>query len=214
MKPYYEQSGVTIYCGDCRDWATRDVDYVLTDAPYGIDWKPRVNHQDQAWRDTEDFDPTRWLSIGREHVFWGANYFARLLPHSPDWLTWIKRPIEIGLDFSADKRSYSTVELAWSDLGCRARFKCHVWDGGMRAGVGENRDFSHPAQKPLELMIWCLSLSKTCGTVLDPFMGSGTTLVAAKRLGRRAIGIEREEKYCEIAARRLQQEALPLGEAS
>lgn len=59
-------------------------------------------------------------------------------------------------------------------------------------------------------MLWCLALSKTRGVVLDPFMGSGTTLAAAKRLGRRAIGIEREERYCEIAAKRLQQEALPL----
>ena len=81
--------------------------------------------------------------------------------------------------------------------------------------MGENRDFSHPAQKPVELMLWCLSLSKTRGVVLDPFAGSGTTLVAAKRFGRKAIGIELEEKYCEIAAKRLAQGALDLfGEAS
>ncbi len=208
MTPYYDHAGITIYNMDCRDWTIETVDYVLTDPPYGIDWKPRVNHQDQAWKDDEQFDPARWLSVGREHVFWGANYFARELPHSADWLTWIKRPIET--DFSGDKRSYATVELAWSDLGCRARFKCHVWDGGKRAGAAENRDFNHPAQKPLELMLWCLSLSKTRGTVLDPFMGSGTTLVATKRLGRQCVGIERDEKYCEIAAKRLQQEALPL----
>lgn len=210
MTPYYEQDGVTIYHGDCREaFSVLPVcDFVLTDPPYGIHWQPRVNHQDQAWRDDEQFDPANWLAIGREHVFWGGNYFARALPHSPDWLTWIKRPIEH--DFSGDTRSYATVELAWSDLGCRARFKCHIWDGGKRAGYAENRDFCHPAQKPVELMLWCLGLSKTVGVVIDPFMGSGTTLVAAKRLGRKAIGIELEEKYCEIAAKRLSQGALPL----
>ena len=208
MKPYYEHAGITIYHGDCRDWTPTAVDFVLTDPPYGIDWVPRVNHRLRIWRDDEEFHPRPWLSLGREHVLWGGNYFARDLPNSPDWLTWIKRPIET--DFSGDKRTYATVELAWSDLGCRARFKCHVWDGGKRAGLSENRDFCHPAQKPVELMLWCLSLSKTRGTVLDPFMGSGTTLVAAKRLNRQAIGIEREEMYCEIAAKRLSQEALPL----
>lgn len=208
MTPYYEHAGITIYHGDSRDWSGGGVDIVLTDPPYGINWVPRVNHTDPIWRDDEQFNPARWLSIGREHVFWGGNYFAQSLPHSADWLTWIKRPIEH--DFSNDRRSYSTVELAWSDLGCRARFKCQVWDGGMRAGMADNRDFSHPAQKPVELMLWCLSLSKTRGVVLDPFMGSGTTLLAAKRLGRRAVGIEREEQYCEAAVKRLAQDALPL----
>ena len=205
MTPYYEQDGITIYHGDCREWSG-SCDMVLSDPPYGIGWQPRVNHQDQVWVDDVQFDPAAWLAVGSEHVLWGGNYFAQLLPHSADWLTWIKRPIDF--DFSSDRRSYATTELAWTDLGCRARFMCHVWDGGMRAGVAENRGFLHPAQKPIELMLWCLSFSKTLGTVLDPFMGSGTTLVAAKRLGRKAIGIELEERYCEIAAERLRQGAL------
>ena len=208
MRPYYSQDGIEIYHGDCRDVEPGAVDFVLTDPPYGINWQPRVNHQDQQWRDDEQFNPARWLSMGREHVFWGANYYAQALPHSADWLSWIKRPID--MDFSGDKRSYATVELAWSDLGCRARFMCHVWDGGMRAGMGENRDFLHPAQKPVELMLWCLGLSKTRGLVFDPFMGSGTTLVAAKRMGRKAIGVERVEQYCEIAAKRFAQGVLDL----
>lgn len=207
MTPYYEQDGVTIFHGDCREWSGV-ADLVLTDPPYGINWQPRVTHQDQTWRDDEQFDAAPWLKVGSEHVFWGGNYFAQTLPHSADWLTWVKRPVDF--DFSGDSRSYATAELAWTDLGCRARFMCLVWDGGKRAGAGENRDFLHPAQKPIELMLWCLSLSKTRGTVIDPFVGSGTTLAAAKRLGRKAIGIEREEQYCEIAAKRLQQGALPM----
>ena len=71
---------------------------------------------------------------------------------------------------------------------------------------------SHPTQKPLNLMLWCLKWV-TAQTILDPFMGSGTTLVAAKNIGRKAIGIEIEERYCEIAAQRLSQEVLPLGAA-
>jgi site-specific DNA-methyltransferase (adenine-specific) len=209
MTPYYEDESAVIYHGDCREIAPMvgPIDFVLTDPPYGINWQPpSARHKGQAWRDDEQFDATGWLSVGKEHVFWGANYFAQTLPHSADWLTWVKRPVHV--DFSRDDRSYSTTELAWTDVGCRARFMCLVWDGGKRSGAPENRHFLHPAQKPIELMLWCLSLSKTRGTVLDPFMGSGTTLVACKRLGRRAIGIEREEAYCEIAAERLAQGSL------
>src|SRR5687767_13559206 len=120
MQPYYDDGACVIYHGDSRAMSPLGpVELVLTDPPYGINWIPRVNHQDQVWRDDVAFDPVPWLAIGQEHVFWGANYFARTLPHSPDWLTWIKRPIDF--DFSSDRRSYATVELAWSDLGCRAR---------------------------------------------------------------------------------------------
>ena len=77
----------------------------------------------------------------------------------------------------------------------------------------EKGEYFHPTQKPIALMEWCLQFIKGELLVLDPFMGSGTTLVAAKRIGRRAIGIEIEERYCEIAAKRLAQRALPLGVA-
>ncbi len=212
-EPYYQtDDGMqTIYCGDSLELLPLiepgSVDLVLTDPPYGINWKPRINHKEQLWIDDKQFDPLPFLAVGTEHLFWGANYFCRLLPHSADWLVWVKRPINY--DFSNDKRSYSTVELAWSNYGCGSRFKAHVWDGGMRAGEKTNREFLHPSQKPTELIIWCLSFSKTTGAVLDPFLGSGTTLVACQRLGRRGIGIEIEEKYCEIAKKRLSQYMLP-----
>lgn len=213
MKPYYEHAGVTIYHGDCleMDFLEMSVGAVVTDPPYGIGWLPPVNHRDEdhIWHDNTAFEPTKWLGVGRLHLFWGAQYFATSLPISDSWLTWVKRPIHV--DFSGDARSYATTELAWCDFGCKSRFISHVWDGGKRAGNEQNRTFCHPAQKPVEVMSWCLSLlPKTFASiVLDPFAGSGTTLVAAKRFGYRAIGIEVQERYCEIAARRLAQDALP-----
>jgi len=190
----------TLYLGDCLEILPTlpKVDAVITDPPYGINWKPRVNHQDQPWIDDAQFDPAPFLAIGERHLFWGAQYFAHKLPLSESWGTWVKRPIDF--DFSKDGRSYATTELAWSDWG-KARFIAHVWDGGMRAGAAENREFCHPSQKPVEVMLWCIP--KGTQTILDPFMGSGTTGVACANLGRSFIGIEIEPKYFDIACERI-----------
>jgi site-specific DNA-methyltransferase (adenine-specific) len=102
--------------------------------------------------------------------------------------------------------------MAWTDYGGKPKMRHHVWDGGLRAGDVSNREFSHPAQKPLEIMKWCIVLAPNePKLILDPFMGSGTTLRAAKDLNRRCIGIEIEEKYCEIAAKRCSQSVMNLG---
>jgi site-specific DNA-methyltransferase (adenine-specific)/modification methylase len=193
-----------LWLGDCRDILPTlgKVDAVVTDPPYGIGWKPRVTHQDQPWVDVIDFD-IRTLLVGRFNLVWGGQYFADVLPPKEGWLTWVKRPVDC--DFSRDDRSYSSTELAWRDWG-KPRFICHVWDGGMRAGKPENRTFCHPSQKPIEVMEWCLyQLPEGCETILDPFMGSGTTGVAAVQMGRRFIGIEREPKYFDIACRRIEE---------
>ena len=210
--PYYQDNHCTIYHGDAREILPHlpKVDLVLTDPPYGIGWKPRVNHRgaDRLWDDSERFDPGPWLTVGNKHVFWGAQYYTDKLPVSEAWFCWVKRTIAANADFSEDKRTYSTIELAWSDIDTKPCFKSIVWDGGKRAGDPQNRTFCHPSQKPLELMKWCIVKAGDPQTILDPFMGSGTTLRAAKDLGRKAIGIEIEEKYCEIAARRMSQEVL------
>ena len=193
----------TLYLGDCRDILPTlpKVDAVITDPPYGINWKPRVTHKDQPWVDVIDFD-IRAMLVGKYNLVWGGQYFADVLPLKAGWLTWCKRPL--GHDFSMDDRSYATTELAWRDWG-KAAFKELVWDGGMRAGAAENREFCHPSQKPIEVMEWCVRLLPTdAKLVLDPFMGSGTTGVACMNLGRSFIGIEREPKYFDIACRRIE----------
>lgn len=192
----------TLYLGDCREIvpSLHGVDAVITDPPYGINWKPRVNHQDQPWIDDKEFDPSPFLRLGVWHLFWGAQYFADKLPVSESWATWVKRPIDF--DFSKDGRTYATTELAWSDWG-KSRFKCLVWDGGKRAGTTENRDFSHPSQKPVEVMEWCIP--DGAETILDPYMGSGTTGVACHNLSRKFIGIEIEPEYFDIACKRVEQ---------
>jgi site-specific DNA-methyltransferase (adenine-specific) len=193
--------------GDCREILPTlgRVDAVVTDPPYGIGWQPRVNHQDQRWVDEINFDPAEIAAYGAEATIWGAEYLAPLLPPSKAWLTWVKRPIA-GFDFSKDSRSYATTELAWSTVG-KSAFFALVWDGGMRAGDASNRTFCHPSQKPVELMEWCLRRHRDARTACDPFMGSGTTGVACARAGVSFVGIEQDEKYFDIACRRIADEA-------
>ncbi len=204
MKPYYERNGITIYHGDCREIlpALEPVDLVLTDPPYGIAavWKGGFGHgwgnarelaaERNAWdgappsRETIDLV----LAMGRDAVVWGGNYFE--LPPTRGWLVWNKPERNFSL---------SEAELAWTSRDAVIRVKdCPRSDIGRR----------HPTQNPVGLMRWCLEFFPNAQTILDPFMGSGTTLRAAKDLGRKAIGIEIEERYCEIAARRLEQEVL------
>jgi len=208
--PYYTDERCTIYNDDClRVLPWIDAGSIVTDPPYGIDWRPRVNHtgDDHIWHDDKPFHPSVFLAFGQYHLFWGAQYFADKLPVRESWLCWVKRPIV--QDFSRDPRTYATIELAWTDFAKKPAFKSIAWDGGKRQGAAENRTFSHPSQKPLELMRWCVGmLPDDHGIVVDPFMGSGTTLAACKMEGLTAIGIEVEERYCELAADRLRQGVL------
>lgn len=224
MKPYYQDDTCTIYHGDCREILPElpKVDMVLTDPPWGNDtatdsrrfttkrcgwWQNQdrefvVAHQ-PIHGDTEEFDP-RFL-IEQKAILWGANHFTRHLPHSGGWLVWDKR---LGIEQIADKGwPLGEAELAWTNIRGSTRVFRNLWAGVLRSE--QQKEFYHPTQKPVGLMQWCLQLAgESCQAILDPFMGSGTTLRAAKDLGRKAIGIEIEEKYCEIAARRLAQEVL------
>ena len=215
MTPYYSDDLVTIYHGDCRDALPMMFDQpeswvVVTDPPYGIAY---VHGRGRYWPvggtpiigDAEPFVPQFLLAPGVPTVLWGANHYASRLPDSPSWLVWDKRTPGF-TNHQAD------CELAWTNLGGPVRIFRKPWSGGgtLARENGTAKRAIHPAQKPADLMRWCVSLAPN-GVILDPFMGSGTTLVAAKSLGRKSIGIEIEERYCEIAATRCSQEVLGLG---
>jgi site-specific DNA-methyltransferase (adenine-specific)/modification methylase len=147
--------------------------------------------------DNKPFDPEPWLSLGVPTAFWGGNYFADKLPISSGWLVWDKERPD-GLD-------QATCELAWTNYVKGVRRFTHLWNGMMRASEhGENY---HPTQKPVALQAWVLSLPWTPqGTILDPYMGSGTTGIACIRTGRKFIGIEIDPGYFQIACDRIRRE--------
>lgn len=213
-KPYYDEDGITIYCGDCREitpWIDGDV--MVTDPPYGMayvsSWttrRPVANDQDATARDAA-------LSLwGNERpaIVFGTWRVARPIG-TRQVITWCKESIGPGM---------GDLSLPW---GC-ATEEIYVlgtgWTGTRRAnfiGTSEQRGgtvgiaalLGHPTPKPVELMVRLLECAPA-GMVADPFMGVGATLLAAKLLGRNAIGIEIEERYCEIAVRRLAQKELAL----
>jgi DNA modification methylase len=210
MKPYYEQDGITIYHGDCREILPTlpKVDLVLTDPPYGLTWTSiGFKNRTSQWRSGTDM---QWdvrpnaemfrdiIFAANKYIIWGGNYFASDLGDCPGVLIWDK---ETGAN------SFADAELAWSNVIGTTRIFRHQWCGAFKDSERGLKS-QHPTQKPEALMGWCLKLAKTAGPVLDPFMGSGTTLVSCKRVGISAIGIEREERYCEIAAKRLAQGVL------
>jgi site-specific DNA-methyltransferase (adenine-specific) len=199
--------GVTLYCGDCREILPTlgNVDAVVTDPPYGIGYShgegggklarsTQFDHH-PIHGDDKPFDPSPWLSFPAVILF-GANHFADKLPPSSAWLVWDKRD-------GVCSNDQADCEMAWSNLGRPARLTRHLWNGMLKASErGQQR--VHPTQKPIEVMCWCIEqLPIACNRVLDPFMGSGTTGVAAVRMGRKFIGIEIEPKYFEIACRRI-----------
>jgi len=208
MKPYYDDGQITIYHGNCRDIlpTLNPVDLVLTDPPYGIGDKwthsvmigkngaSRLWGQGETW-DDEPADIVSLINLDCHICILGGNYFT--LPPARQWLIWDKGQIFSGSD----------AELAWTNWPGTVRiYRMTRIDAFVNKATQRK---THPTEKPLGLMRWCISLAPNQPqTILDPFMGSGTTLRAAKDLGRKAIGIEIEERYCEIAVKRLAQEVL------
>lgn len=210
VKPYYERGGITIYHGKCEDvlptLEAGSVDLVLTDPPYGVnkaEW-------DQSF-------PTDWMHeasrVSRKAiaVMPGVDNILRLPfsvgEHVYRWTLSVHLTNGMARGRMGFGNWIPVVVYAKPDVSLHR----HQQDAGAVAVVGAMPD--HPSPKPLRAMTWVLSRFDV-GSVLDPFMGSGTTLRAAMDLGMSAIGCEIEERYCEIAARRLQQQVLPLGEAA
>ena len=179
----------TLYLGDCREILPTlpKVDAVVTDPPYGLGIAAnpvRQKHERMAWDDKPASDEQigACLRAAPISIIWGGNYFN--LPPAQCFLIWDK--------VQPENFSLAMCEFAWTNIGGPAKmFKRHV----------VSYEKQHPTAKPVELMQWCVQ--KTAGTILDPFMGSGTTGVACANLGRKFIGIEIEPKYFDIACSRI-----------
>ncbi|MEN6535586.1 MAG: DNA methyltransferase [Bryobacteraceae bacterium] len=194
MTPYYQQDGIEIYHGDCREILPTlpKVDLVLTDPPY-----PRT---DYPWA----YIPLESVPLPKVHgfYFWPSNT-PFPLPYTAVHV-WSKCNVLVG-----GAEPYENIYEVAGGMFCGV-WRHAVINCEMNAVMNGDVYYPHPTQKPIRLLR--RMVRKTDGLILDPFMGSGTTLVAAKQLGRRAIGIEIEEKYCEIAVRRLAQEMLPFAD--
>ena len=226
MRPYYDHAGITIYNSDCRDilptLAPGSVDLVLTDPPYGEQTHAgaRGGAGDSI---LVDFNATSAdelrntmaaLPSGRWWVsFMEWQHAAALHRHPPLGWDFIRLGVWVkpngAPQFTGDRpgMGYESIVTCWSGSG-----RSH-WNGGGRHGVYQFNTAmggsGHQTEKPLDLIAELVRLfSDPADLILDPFMGSGTTLVAAKQLGRRAIGIEIEERYCEIAVKRLAQSVM------
>lgn len=197
----------TLYLGDCLEILPTlgKVDAVITDPPYGINEAAGKNKSRTKLAIAKDYGNDDWdnappsadliasvLAAGKWQALFGGNYFG--LPASSCWLVWDK----------LNSGDFADCELAWTNWPQAVRRICWRWNGMIRQG---NEQRYHPTQKPLEVMKWVIDLCPKADTVLDPFMGSGTTGLAALSLGRKFIGIEREPKYFDIACRRIEQAA-------
>jgi len=199
----------TLYLGDCLEILPTlgKVDAVITDPPYGIfkktDDSGKMFGKETIY--TVDKSAAQWderpskevldlvISAGDKYAIWGGNYLADHLGACKGPLIWNKL---------TGNNSYADGECAWSNMAGTMRIFTHQWCGAFKDSERGDRAV-HPTQKPVALIEWVIKLAKMPTTVLDPFMGSGTTGVACANLGRKFIGIEIEPKYFEIACERI-----------
>ena len=190
----------TLYLGDCREILPTlgKVDAVVTDPPYGLgDWNNRGSNArrpfdsdfTQTWDKPIDQETINlMLACSNEQIIWGWNYFADLLPRTKQVFVWNK---------GIRGMHFNDCELAWTS---QFREASRVFDFSPSAMEPKQ----HQTQKPIALMRWCVDRLPDAHTILDPFMGSGTTGVACVKLGRKFIGIEIEPKYFDIACKRIE----------
>lgn len=220
MNPYWTSScgRWTVYNGDCLailpTLEAGSVDCILADPPYGIEAVKRgkcfgtsnackVNTYAPIMGDDQPFDPTHLLDLAPTVCLWGANHYSHMLPKAACWLVWDKRD-------GCNPNPLADCELAWVNRDAPARLFHHRWMGMIRAS--ERGPRLHPTQKPAALMQWALDTLGVAqdAIVCDPYMGSGPVAEACVLTNRRFIGIEIDERYCEIAVKRIEKEAAHL----
>jgi site-specific DNA-methyltransferase (adenine-specific)/modification methylase len=216
-----EIGNAILYCGDCIEVmpSLSRVDAVVTDPPYGLNIAkkgsiggnsrikgvgPRVKGTNFGSADWDkDSMTAEQFALIREKtdkwIIWGGNHLANVIGKSAGVLFWDKR-CQNGWD-----NSFGEGEIAFTNIISRAKGFRHLWTGVCRASEQGANVRQHLTQKPIALMRWCLAFVGTCGVILDPFMGSGTTGVACVELGFSFIGIEIDRKYFDIACKRIEQ---------
>jgi DNA modification methylase len=212
--PAYNQDGIVIFCEDCAmvlPFLPR-FDLLLTDPPYGIGENSKRNASrgtsSEIWKrgKSRDYGDFNWddepisnellqgmIGLCENAIVFGGNYYP--LQPASCWLVWDKE----------NTGDFADGEMAWTNMHKAMRIIRHQWNGFIRVG---HEDRYHPTQKPCAVIAWCIDQAGTPRTILDPFMGSGTTLIAARNKGIAAVGIERERKYVDAAIARLAQQTL------
>lgn len=204
---------VTLYRGNCQDLVGDLIALgaIVTDPPYGMKWDtntarfsggdPRINRGEgrKDWGeivgDSEPFNPVPWLTA-REVVLWGANHYASRLPVGKT-LVWLKKPYELFGTFLSD------AEIGWASGGHGVFAHYRQFPPPTRALENGVDGPAHPTQKPVGLMSWCIDKFTRSHVIVDPYMGSGTTGVAAVRMGRRFVGCEISPRFFDVAVRRI-----------
>lgn len=211
VSPYYSDDAVTIYHGDCREiLPTLTFDVIVTDPPYGISYDPGMHPNGLEFEPIVgdgSNDLGAWIANHEApRVICGADNFAHRLPPGGIWSVWDKR-----VSLAADRMLGSPFELIWAvGHGSRKKHIYRIQHGGAVNADKANQRRVHPTQKPVTLMKRLIEDHFPTGVIADPFLGGGSTLRAAKDLGRHAVGIEIEERYCEAAVARLGQGVLAL----
>lgn len=196
-----------------KTFPNKSVDLIITDPPYGIGAYKTGSMGGGVLAKQSRFEPTNWdnqipskdifneiFRISKNQIIFGGNYFVEYLKNSPCWIVW---------DKDNGDNNFAYCELAWTSFDTAVRKFKFKWQGMLQENMKDKETKFHPTQKPVALMRWILqNYTKETDLILDPFAGSGSTLVAAQNLHRNFIGIEISPEYCKIAEDRLRQQTL------
>lgn len=207
MKPYYSDESVTIYHADAEIICSSSlpkIDLVLTDPPFGVgnfvQITGNVRGEEVFWNDSPPDAKifNRMREISSNQIIWGANYF-NCFDSNGGAIIWVK---------NQPMPNFSKADIASCSFHKKVEIFTHTWTNFVNT-----KQTPHPCERPVALYAWCLATySKPGEMILDPYMGSGSVLRAAKNVGCRAIGIEADERWCEVAANRMSQGSLNFGE--